>query len=167
MHCDGAWGESGAGIVATLTPPNGPKLRYTAQLQFLTTYNITKYEAVLLVLRKLRALGVGRSIIKSNLQVVVGHIEMTFMAKEPELVKYLAIVRRIEKHFTRFSLRHIPRAENIEADELAKVAAQNLTLPLDVFIQTLTIKAIKEEEVHPTTLHVISSKDWRSPIFAF
>lgn len=58
VHCDGAWGAAGVGITAILTPSNGPKLRYAARLQFLTTNNIAKYEVVLLGLRKLRALGV-------------------------------------------------------------------------------------------------------------
>lgn len=65
------------------------------------------------------------------------------------MVKYLTAVRRMEKHFAGFSVRHIPRAKNTEADELAKVATQNLPLPPDVFAQTLTIKAIKEEEERP------------------
>ena len=40
MHCDGAWRMNGAGIVAILTPPKGPKLRYATRLEFLTTNNI-------------------------------------------------------------------------------------------------------------------------------
>ena len=48
VHCEGAWGASGIGIAAILTPPNGPKLRYAARLQFLTTNNIAEYEAVVL-----------------------------------------------------------------------------------------------------------------------
>jgi hypothetical protein len=91
--------------------------------------------------------------------VVVGHIKKTFVAKEPELVKYLTAVRRMEKHIAGFSLRHIPRTENIEADELAKAMAQNLPLPADVFAQALTIKAIKEEEDHPVVVHVISGEN--------
>ena len=86
-----------------LTSPNGPKLRYAARLEFLTTNNIAEYEAVLLGLQNLRALGVRRCIIKSDSQVVVGHVEKEFIAKEPELIKYLAAVRRMEKHFAGFS----------------------------------------------------------------
>lgn len=167
MHCDGASGASGAWIAAVLIPLNGPKLRYATRLQFLTTNNITEYEAVLLGLRKLRALGVRRCIIKSDSQVIIGHVEKTLVAKEPELAKYLSAVRRMEKDFTGFSQRHIPRAKNAEADELAKAVAQNLPLPPNVFFQTLTVKAIKEEEDHPAAVHVISGEDWRSPIIAF
>ena len=122
VHCDGAWGMAGAGIAAILMPPKGPKLRYVARLEFPMTNNIAEYEAVLLGLRKLGALGVRRCIVKSDSQVVVGHIKKEFTTKEPELIKYLTIVRRMEKHFTGFTFRHIPRSKNAEADELAKAA---------------------------------------------
>ena len=39
---------SSARILAVLMLPNGPKLLYTARLEFLTTNNTTEYEAVLL-----------------------------------------------------------------------------------------------------------------------
>jgi len=54
------------GIAAILTPPKGLKLRYAARLEFLTTNNITEYEAVLLGLRKLIALGVRRCTVRSD-----------------------------------------------------------------------------------------------------
>ena len=54
----------GVGIAAILTPPKGPKLRYVARLEFLMTNNIAEYEVVLLGLRKLRALGVRRCIVR-------------------------------------------------------------------------------------------------------
>jgi ribonuclease HI len=72
----------------------------------------------------------------------VGHVEKKFTAKEPELIRYLVAVRRMEKHFMGFTLRHIPRSENIEADELAKAAAQKAPMPVDVFYQELIVKAI-------------------------
>lgn len=73
----------------------------------------------------------------------------------------------MEKHFAGFTLKHIPRAENTEADELAKAAAQGSPMPSDVFYQVLSIKAIKEEEDNPSVVHVVLSEDWRAPIFTF
>ena len=64
----------------------------------------------------------------------MGHVEKEFTAKEPELIKYLVVVRRMEKHFAGFTFCHIPRSENAEADELAKVAAQRAPVPAHVFI---------------------------------
>ena len=57
-----------------------------------------------------------------------------FTVKEPELIKYMAAVRRMEKHFTGFTFRHIPRSENEKANELAKAAAQRAPLPTYVFL---------------------------------
>jgi len=114
-----------------------PKIRYAARLEFLTTNNIAEYEAVLLGLQKLRALGVRRCIVKSDSLVIVGHVEKEFTAKEPELIKYLAAMRRMEKHFTGFTFCHIPRSKNVEANELAKVVAQKTPMPTDVFYQEL------------------------------
>lgn len=82
------------------------------------------------------------------------------------MARYLMAVRKMEKHFIGFTLRHIPRAENEEADQLAKAAAQSTPLPPDVFYQVLIVKAIKEED-HPTKINAIASDDWRSSIFAF
>ena len=72
------------------------------------------------------------------------------MAREPELVKYLDTVRVLERRFQGFTLKHIPRAENTEADELAKAAANNLPIPEGAFYQVLqapatqvTMKAFK------------------------
>ena len=89
----------------------------------------------------------------------MGQVEKEFTAKEPELIKYLAAVRRMEKHFIGLSFCHIPRNKNAEADELAKVATQKAPMPIDVFYQELTVKAIREEEEHPRTVHAIASKD--------
>jgi hypothetical protein len=72
----------------------------------------------------------------------VGHVEKEFTAKEPELIKYLAAVRRMEKHFAGFTFCHIPRSENTKADELAKVATQRVLMLVDVFYQELSVKSI-------------------------
>lgn len=88
----------GTKILAVLTTPAGLKLCYATQLEFLTTNNVDEYEAMLLGLQKLRALGIRRCIVKLDSQVIVGHVETEFTAKEPELTKYLAAIRRMEKH---------------------------------------------------------------------
>lgn len=61
--------------------------------------------------------------------MVKGHIKKKFVTKEPKLTRYLTAIRRMEKYFAGFTLCHIPRAENEEVDELAKVAAQSAPLP--------------------------------------
>ena len=59
------------------------------------------------------------------------------MSWEPELVKYLAVVRALKWRFQGFTLQYIPRAENAKADKLAKAAATNLPMPNGAFYQVL------------------------------
>ena len=90
----------------------------------------------------------------------MGHVEKEFAIKEPELIKYLAVVRRMEKHFIGFTFHHIPRSKNAEADKLVKAAAQRAPMPTDVFYQEQIAKAIREEEEQPHSIHAIASNDW-------
>jgi hypothetical protein len=59
-------------------------------------------------------------------------------AKEPELIKYLAEVRKMERLFRGFTIEHLPRESKGEDDELAKKAAKGEAMPPDVFFEILT-----------------------------
>jgi ribonuclease HI len=139
--CDGAWRAARAKAAAILTPPSGIKLlcrESPSRLHFSKetdkcTNNITEYEAILLGLRKLRAIGAQRCILRTDSNVVVGQIEKECIAREPTLKKYLALLRRMEKNFKGFTVEYIDRNKNFEADELAKVVAHNNPLLAFVF----------------------------------
>jgi ribonuclease HI len=101
IHCDGAWCHVGAGAAAVITSPIGVKHRYAARLSFALksdrcTNNVAEYEAIILGLRKLRALGVTTSIIKTDFKVVAGEVEKEYSAKDPALMQYLTTVRSLE-----------------------------------------------------------------------
>jgi ribonuclease HI len=63
VYCDGDWGTGRARAAAIPISPSGIKLHYAARLQFNSeadkcTNNIAEYRAIVLVLHKLRAIGV-------------------------------------------------------------------------------------------------------------
>jgi ribonuclease HI len=129
IHCDGAWCHAGAGAAAVITSPTGVKHRYAAHLNFALesdrcTNNIAEYEVVILGLRKLRALGITTCIIRTDSKVVVGQVEKDYTAKDPTIMQYLAAIRSLERQFKGFTLQHVDRAKNEEADALAKAARQ-------------------------------------------
>jgi ribonuclease HI len=72
LFCDGSWGTFGAGAATVLISPSKIKTYYAATLEFNCTNNIAEYEALLLGLRKLKAIGIRREILKSNSQVISG-----------------------------------------------------------------------------------------------
>jgi ribonuclease HI len=129
VFCDGSWGTFGTGAATVLVAPLKVRTCYAAKLDFSCTNNIAKYEALLLGLRKLWAMGIRRAILKTDSQVISGHIDKSSKARDPKLEKYLDTVRRLEASFEGFSVKNIPRGENEHADLLAKSAAQGLPLP--------------------------------------
>jgi hypothetical protein len=60
----------------------------------------------------------------------------------------------MENYFRGFSVEHIERAKNTEADEVMKAAARKTTLPLDVF-QTLEDSSVKTVELEPIIANII------------
>jgi ribonuclease HI len=143
VFCDGSWGAFGAGAAAVLVAPSKVKTCYAVKLDFSCTNNIAEYEAFLLGLQKLRAMGIRRAILKTDSQVIAGHVDKRSKARDPKLEKYLDAVRRLEATFEGFSVKNIARGENEHADLLAKSAAQGLPLPSEVFFETIKAPSVE------------------------
>jgi hypothetical protein len=159
IRCDGAWGHKGAGIAAIVTSPAGVKLRYAARLDYSDQSDRC--------LRKVRALGSSNFLVKCDVEVIKDHVEKESEAKELELIKYLAEVQKMERHVRGFTMEHLPRKKNGEADELAKKATRGEAMPPDVFFEILTAPCIKPAKQPLSTVNAIASIDWRAPIIAF
>jgi ribonuclease HI len=123
VFCVGSWGTFGAGTTAVLVAPSKVRTCYVVKLDFSCTNNIAEYEALLLGLRKLKAMGIRRAVLKTDSQVISGHVDKSCRARDPKLEKYLDTVRRLEASFEGFSVKNILRGENEHADLLAKSAA--------------------------------------------
>jgi ribonuclease HI len=180
IHCDGAWSHAGAGAAAVITSPTGVKHRYAARISFALesdrcTNNVADYEAVILGLCKLRALGVTTCIIKTDSNVVAGQVEKEYSAKDPALMQYLTAVHSLERQFKGFTLQHVDRAKNEEVDALAKAATRGEALPSDVFYHIIGTPAVGGPEglqiINDTEGHcivnVIMTEDWRARITLF
>jgi hypothetical protein len=94
-------------------------------------------------------------------------VEKESEVREPELVKYLAEVRKMERHFRGFTVEHLPRKNNSEADELAKKAARGEVMPPDVFFEIMTAPSTRPDTQPLSTVNAIASLDRRAPIIAF
>jgi ribonuclease HI len=167
VFCDGSWGTFGAGAAAVLIAPSKLRTCYAAKLDFNCTNNITEYEALLLGLRKLRAIGIRRAILKTDSQVISGHIDKSSKARDLKLEKYLDTVRTLEASFKGFSVKNIPRGENEHADLLAKSVAQGLPLPSEVFFETIKAPSVELMERAVLTISPVYSEDWRTEIISF
>jgi hypothetical protein len=112
-------------------------------------------------------MGIRRVILKSNSQVIIGHIDKSSKARDPKLEKYLDKVRRMEASFEGFSVKNIQRGENEHADLLAKSVAWGIPLPLEVFFETIKTHSVKLMERAVLAISPVHSEDWRTKIVSF
>nr|ABA96677.1 retrotransposon protein, putative, Ty3-gypsy subclass [Oryza sativa Japonica Group] len=149
MYSDGSWSHKGASAVAVVAPPGGVPIRYAARLQFDTTNNTAEYEAVLLGLRKAKAVGVRRLLIRTDSKLEASHVDKSFEPKEEGM----------------------KRGQNKEADALAKSAAcggphspgiifEVLYTPI-VPTESLDIMAIDQAELGE------DPEDWQTPFIKY
>jgi ribonuclease HI len=141
MHFDGAFNLPGVGAGAVLTSPSGDKLFYAVQLCFgpehKVSNNIAEYEGLLAGLRVANALGIKRLIVKGDSQLVVKFSNKSYTPKDEHMAAYLEEHQKMEKRFQGLEPKHIPRRENVEADEITKHASHRLAQPAGIFEERL------------------------------
>jgi hypothetical protein len=112
-------------------------------------------------------MGIRRAVLKTDSQVISGHVDKSCKARDPKLEKYLDTVRRLEASFEGFSVKNIPRGENEHADLLAKSAAQGLPLPSEVFFEIIRAPSVELLKRAVLTISRVHSEDWRTEIISF
>jgi hypothetical protein len=71
----------------------------------------------------------------------------SYTPKDEHMVAYLEEHRKMEKRFQGLELKHVPRGENVEADEITKRTSHRLAQPAGVFEERL----FKPSASPPTT----------------
>jgi hypothetical protein len=112
-------------------------------------------------------MGIRRAILKTDSQVISGHVDKSSKARDLKLEKYLDTVRRMEASFEGFSVKNNPRGENEHADLLAKSATQGLPLPSEVFFETIKAPSVELLERAVLEISPMHSEDWRTEIISF
>nr|CAE05919.1 OSJNBa0034E24.13 [Oryza sativa Japonica Group] len=127
------------------------QFKHAIHLNFRATNNTAEYEGLLAGIRAAATLGVKRLIVKGDSELVTNQVHKDYKCSNPELSKYLAEVRKLEKRFDRIEVRHVYRKDNIEPDDLARRASRREPLEPGTFLDVLTKPSVKEVsgEVNP------------------
>jgi hypothetical protein len=104
-------------------------------------------------------MGVQNCILKIDSNVIASQIEKECMARAATLERYLAIIRRLENYIKGFTVEYVEWTKNTEAGELAKAAARKITLPPDVFSQTIKDPSAKTFETKHRIVNIIQGED--------
>jgi ribonuclease HI len=124
IHTDGASrGNPGpASIAFTIKDERGKRISQDSRTIGVTTNNQAEYQAIIAALEEARKLGAEQVIVESDSELVVKQITGEYRVKKASLRPLYQQVGRIASQFNHFSIRHIPRDKNTEADRLANRA---------------------------------------------
>jgi ribonuclease HI len=138
MYFDGWVMKTGAGAGPLFVSPLGEHMRYVVRLHLPTSNNMAEYEALLSGLRIAIELGVKCLDVRGDSQLVIDQVMKESSCHDAKMEVYCNAVRRLEDKFDGLELNHITRKYNEEADDLAKIASGQTTVPPNVFARNLT-----------------------------
>ncbi|XP_077249171.1 uncharacterized protein LOC143888615 [Tasmannia lanceolata] len=163
LFVDGSANSDGnvAGLV--LAGPDRFLVEYALKLDFNASNNEAKYEALLAGLSLALELEADRLKAHSDSQLIVGHINGLYEAKDQRMLKYLEKVRAKISLFKEFEIVQISRTLNARANTLSKMASSGTTNWGNVYTEILSHPSIKKEEI----AHIVHETTWMDPIIQY
>lgn len=124
VHVDGgARGNPGpAAAAAVVSAADGTVLDEASECIGVATNNVAEYRGLLLGLARARALGATEVDVINDSQLVAHQINGVYRVKHPEMRKLFLAATAALRQFDRWSVRSVPREENVHADALVNAA---------------------------------------------
>ncbi|XP_057543932.1 uncharacterized protein LOC130823331 [Amaranthus tricolor] len=123
LYVDGSSTQSASGAGLLIMSSAGVRMERAVRFEFAASNNEAEYEALLMGLRICYEAGAKNLSAFSDSQLIVGQVNGEFEAKDDSMKMYLQQVKEFVQKFDKFTLEHIPRSQNAQADSLAKLAS--------------------------------------------
>ncbi|KAL5572098.1 hypothetical protein UlMin_021695 [Ulmus minor] len=165
LYVDGSSTETSSGARIILVSPGGVKLSCVVRFKFKATNNQAGYEALLSGLRLAKEVSARHLTIYSDSQLVVSQVNSEFQDKGEKMASYLEKAKEAMNQFDMVTIIQVPRAENTNADALARLATGlEERLLKTVPIEILEVRSIdKPEQVGS----IVVRPCWMDPIISF
>lgn len=98
------------------------------------TNNVAEYAGLIAALTLATKEGLKELTVYSDSQLLVRQIQGQYRVKAPHLVPIFLAALKLRQNLARFEIRHVPREENQEADQLANQAV-DLRAPLPDWLE--------------------------------
>jgi ribonuclease HI len=119
----GARGNPGpAAVGAVVQLPSGEVLEERGERIGKATNNVAEYRAVLLGIERAAALGASELELVGDSELIVRQVKGEYKVKDATLRGLHAEVKRALRPFEQWSIRHVRREQNAEADRLVNGA---------------------------------------------
>lgn len=123
----GARGNPGpAAIGAVVQGPGGEVLEERGERIGTATNNVAEYRALLLGIERAAELGASELELIGDSELIVRQVKGEYKVKDATLRGLHAEVKRALRPFERWSIRHVRREQNAEADRLVNAALDGL-----------------------------------------
>jgi len=128
IYSDGAArGNPGpAAIGAIIKDEQGRYIATISRRIGTTTNNQAEYRAVIAALEKVVTLGAGKVILNSDSELIVRQVKGQYRVKNASLKPLHQKVQQLISLLEDFTIKHIPRQQNTEADKLANKALDGI-----------------------------------------
>ncbi|GAV71890.1 RVT_3 domain-containing protein [Cephalotus follicularis] len=162
LSVDGSSCITGSGAGLVLTSPDGWTLEYALRFKFKATNNEAEWKALIAGLTIAKHLEVQKIEASSDSQLVVGLANGEYEVQEDTMLKYLSHFQGMKSAFEVLRIVKVPRAENIRADQLSKLAmAGELEKNQIVLVDYLDRPTIFEVDV--MDIDVPQEPNWMTP----
>ena len=122
LQVNGVSRSSGSKVGLLLQSLTGEQLEQAIRFEFSASNNEAEYEAIMSELNLVLALATSKLIIYSDSQLIVGHIQEKYEAKDEHVSQYLMKVRDSLKQLDEWAIEKVPQANNMQADALVGIA---------------------------------------------
>lgn len=124
IHSDGvSRGNPGlAAIGVTIKDERGTTIARISRRIGSTTNNQAEYGAIIAALEEAMRLGTRQIVLNSDSELVVKQIRGEYRVKKATLKPLYQRVKQLQSSLESFTINHIPRGQNVEADKLANSA---------------------------------------------
>jgi reverse transcriptase-like protein len=133
------------------------------RFEFVASNNEAEYEALLLGLKICYEGGAKILSAFSDSQLIVGQVNGEFEAKDESMKMYLLQVKELVRKFEKFTLSHIPRSENAQADSLARLASSTETAAA----RDIVWEVLPNPSINFMVYPVDRSKSWMDPYIQY
>ncbi|XP_024630746.2 uncharacterized protein [Medicago truncatula] len=139
LYFDGSSHKNGTGVGIMIVSPKHHVFKYNFRINQFCSNNEAEYEALITGLEIALELGAKSIEIRGDSELVLRQMTKEYKCVKESLVTYHAMASTLLKRFNHVEIRHVPRTENQDANDLAQMAS-GYKVPKDQMQEPIEIR---------------------------
>ena len=163
LYVDRSSTKSASGPGILILSSAGVRMERAVRFEFAASNNEAEYEALILGLNICSEAGARTLSVFSDSQLIVGQVNGEFETKYDIMKMYLQRVKEFVTNFDKFSLIHIPRSDNAQANSLARLASSAETSDA----RNIIWEVLLNPSISVMVSTIDRSKIWMEPLIKY